>query len=290
MSACGVRTGLVLLSLGLLVCVGRSQAADWKALNEKAENAPLAELKAAAEKDPASLDALYVLGLGYLGACDEDASRRCFEEIYRRDPKNIGGRWGRAELLRRGHELDAAEKELTAIIREAPAYAPAYITLAYLLFDNDEYERSMRLAQDVLSLPEDKVDTTNRARAYLVIGGAKGMIAEGGGPLSKLFNGTRVMAYFRKAQALQPESPGVYFGMGSFYALAPSFAGGDKKKGRALLRIAAAADPCFPDAWARLAEVSLALGDVEDYHRYLAKARSLDPRNKLVLKIEEPAQ
>jgi len=112
------------------------------------------------------------------------------------------------------------------------------------------------------------------------------MIAEQGGPFSKLIQGTQVMSYMKKAQRLQPENPGVYSGMGSFCAAAPGFAGGNKDKGIAFLEKAVETDPNVTDAWARLAEVWFAQGDTEKYDRYPAKDRSLDPRNKLVLKAE----
>ncbi len=267
-------------------CV-QAAPADWKALHERADAVPLAQLRAAARAQPDSIEALYALALGHMNLYEEEAARSLFQEILRRDPDNIGGRWGLAELMRRDHRLDAAQEELEKIMEEAPEFAAAPVTLGYLLFDKDEYERSIRLAVRVIRLGADRVDLTNLTRAYLIIGGAKGMLAEQGGPFSKLFQGTQVMSYLRKAQRLQPENPGVYFGMGSFYAMAPAFAGGDKAKGIKLLEKAVETDPNFTDAWARLAGVWFAHGDKEKYKRYLAKARSLDPRNKLVLKVEK---
>ena len=266
---------------------GQAAAADWKALHEEAAEAPLARLQAAVARQPDSTDALYVLALGYMSRYDVGAARRIFEEILKRDPKHIGSRWGLAELMRREHRLDEAQEELEEIMEEAPEFASAPITLGYLLFDKNEYRRPIRLALRVIRLGKDRVDLNNLTRAYLMIGGAKGMLADRGGPFAKLIHGTQVMSYMKKAQRLQPENPGVYFGMGSFYAVAPAFAGGDKKKGIEFLEKAVEADPKFADAWARLAEVWLAQGDREKYERCLAKARSLDPRNKLVLKVEK---
>jgi len=278
---------LSLLFFTVMCLVRVVEAADWKALHDEARGSTIVELRADVAAEPGSIEALYRLALGYLTLNDVDGARRTFREILEREPEHVGGRWGLAELQRREYELDAAEEALMAVIEDDPTFAPAYITLGYLLFDKDEYERSIRLGRKVIRLGKDKVDLTNFTRAYLIIGGARGMLSDRGGPFAKIVHGAQVLPYMKKAQRVQPENPGVYFGLGSFYAMAPRFAGGDKEKGLVLLKKAVEADPKFADAWARLAQMLLEAGDEEGYARCLAKAQALDPRNKLVLKVEK---
>jgi len=154
---------LAALGVVLVVFCGRAAAADWKTLHERADTVPLAELKADAAARPESTEALYALALRHLNLYEEQEAQGLFEQVLRLDPDHIGGRWGLAELMRREHRLDEAEKDLEKIMEAAPEFAAAPIALGYLLFDKDEYERSIRLAAGVLRLGEEKVDLTNRA-------------------------------------------------------------------------------------------------------------------------------
>jgi tetratricopeptide (TPR) repeat protein len=261
-------------------------ALDWKALHEKADQGDPQALLTQAQREPRSLEALYAAGLVCLDLYRVDEAQVFFQRMLSLDSKSVEARWGLVEISRRRHQLGQGESILREITQKAPDYAPACITLAYILFDKEDYDQAIALAQRVLRGGEHRVDRADRVRAYLIIGGAKGMIANQGGPFSKLVQGTQVMGYLKHAQRLDPGSPAVYFGMGSFYALAPGMAGGDKKKGIALLEKAVAVDPNFVDAYARLAQVWFAKGDKEKYRSYLAQAEVLDPQANLVLKAK----
>ena len=112
------------------------------------------------------------------------------------------------------------------------------------------------------------------------------MIANHGNTWTKLVQGVQVMGYLKKAQNLQPDNPDVYFGLGSYYCLAPSFAGGDKKKGISFLEKAVQLDPQSAVAYARLAQTWRRLGDEEKYKFNLEKAVALDPDDSMVLTAE----
>ncbi|MFA5038350.1 MAG: tetratricopeptide repeat protein [Candidatus Omnitrophota bacterium] len=261
-----------------------ANALEWKELHEKADAMTLAEARSAQEKEPDSQEALYLLGLALLNEYKISEAWNLFERM---EPGRIEARWGKAEVLRRRHELDEAEKMLEAVILDDPSYAPAPISLGYMLLDKGEYERAIRLANKVLGMGRQAVDSSNYARAYLIIGGAKATLADKGGIFSKIFQGTQVLGYFKKAQSLQPHSAGVLYGLGSFYALAPGIAGGDVDKGLAYLRQAIQADPCFVDAYARLAQVWLKQGDRGRYESYMKKAEELDPKDPLVMRVRQ---
>ena len=70
-------------------------------------------------------------------------------------------------------------------------------------------------------------------------------------------------------------------GLGSYYLLAPFFAGGDKKKALAYLEKAVKADLYFADAYVRLAQAWREKGDKVRHDFYLGKALELDPQNEL---------
>ncbi len=112
------------------------------------------------------------------------------------------------------------------------------------------------------------------------------MIAHYGGPLSKIINGTAVLPSLKAAEKLQPESAGVKFGLGSFYLLAPTLAGGDLERAEAYLKKAIEIDPLFVDAYVRLGQLYKIKGDSVRYNEYLNKALKIDSQNELALDIK----
>ena len=270
----------------LFLQVGFCYALDWKRLHEKAERENLREALTEVVKNPNSLEALYTLGLVYLNRYKNNEAEQVFRDMLSLDPHSIEAKRGLAEILRRQHKFNESQALLEEVIKADPEFSPAYISLGYMLYDKKDYGKSIRLAQRVIRQSREKVDLTNYTRAYLIIGGAKGMLAGQGGPFSKLFYGTQVLSYFKKAQKLQPDSAGVLLGLGSFYLLAPSIVGGDKNKALDFLEKAIKADPDFADAYARLAQVWRERGDEKKYHAYLSIALELDPQNELALSLK----
>lgn len=279
----------------ILICLLSLQtsigyALEWQKLHEKADRETLRDALTSVVKDPHSLQDLYTLGIVYLNEYKIDDAEQVFRDMLRLDPGSIEAKWGLADVLRRRHKLDQGQAILEEVIRLNPEFSPAYISLGYMLFDKKDYERSIRLALKVIRQGRDNVDLTDYTRAYLIIGGAKGMLADTGGPLSKLVNGTQILPMFRKAEALQPKSAGVLFALGSFYLSAPGFIGGDKNKAFVYLEKAITVDPQFVDAYARLAKAWFDRGDQDKYRMYLRKALQMDPQNELALTVEKMTQ
>lgn len=262
-------------------------ALDWRPLHEKADQITLAQALEELHKGPDSLEAMYTLALVYLNLYDTPEAKTMFAKMLSVDSESVEARWGLAEVLRREHKIQEGRHILEKVIKEDPEYAPAYITLGYLLFETKDYYESIRLAYRVLKMGRKNVDLTNYVRAYLIIGGANGMIADQGWVFSKLLRGTKVLPYLKKAQKLQPDSAGVLFGLGSFYLLAPHFAGGDRRKAFEYLHKVIEVDPHFVDAYARLAQAYKIEGDDVKAREFLSKAFALDPQNELALTIQE---
>jgi len=175
---------------------------------------------------------------------------------------------------------------LEDIINKHPDFAPAKISLAYISFIQRDFNRAVRLADDVIHQGQETVDLSNYVRAYGLHAGAKGMIAYYGGPLSKVVNGTFVHSTLRHAQKLDPQSPAVLFGLGSYYLLTPPFLGRDLEMAEEYLMRAIERDPRFPDVYVRLAQVYQLKGEQEKYNEFLAQALALDPQNELALDIK----
>ncbi len=258
-------------------------AFDWIASHNAAETMTEAQALASVARDPRSEKDLYELGLVYLRQHKDAAAQKTFESM----PVSIQSRWGIAEVLRRQHRHKESGRMLDAIIAEDPSFMPAYLSRGYLYYLELRFNDAIRCARMVMRQPQGKTDVANYVRAYSLYAGTKGMIAHYGGPLSKAINGTVVLPMLRKAEKIRPESPEVLFGIGSFYLLAPSLAGGDIDRGIEYLRRAIALDPLLADAYVRLAQAYLFKKDQRQYALYLDRAFSIDPQNELALDIRD---
>ena len=270
------------VALVVLLLTLPSYALDWKSLHEKADQFTLDELPAFVKDDPGSPDTLYMQALIYLNYHRVEEARAAFQRILHSDPDSVEAKWGLAEILRRDKKTDESEAMLNEVIEDDPAFWPAYITLAYLRYTQTDFDAAVKLALKVRRQGKERVDLSNYTRSYLIFAGAKGMIASNGGPLSKLLNGTQVLPNLKKAEKLQPDSAAVLFGLGSFYFLAPSIAGGNINKAVDYLERTIEADPLFTDGYVRLAQVYKSKGDLVKYRFYLDKAVAIDPQNELL--------
>ncbi len=276
---------VLILILTLFMCsLGHpGYAFEWKNMHERAETTNSSQALAGVAKNPGSLDSLYLLGLVYLNEYRNNEAEKVFERMLSQDPNIWGAQWGLAEVFRRQRKLDKSEKLLDQVIKSNPEFSPAYISLAYLKYVQRDFKASIKLAREVIDQGKANVDLTNFVRAYCLVAGGQGMLAHYGGPLAKLAHGTRVLPNLKKAEELQPESPAVLFGLGSYYLLIPKVLGRDIDKAEQYLLRAIAIDQNFPDAYVRLAQLYQAKGDSGKYKMYLNKALALDPENELAL-------
>ncbi|MCF7873351.1 MAG: tetratricopeptide repeat protein [Candidatus Omnitrophica bacterium] len=259
---------------------------NWINLHNQADKINLEQAKEEVLASSDSIPELYTLALAYLNQYEAKKAKKSFEKILNLDSSNLMAKWGQIESLRRLHQCSSCIKELENIIKKKPSFAPAYITLAYLYYTNMDFETTSRLCYKVIKMGKDKVDTSNYLRALGLFAGAKGMIAHYGGPLSKVINGRSVMPYLQKAKKMDPDSPIVYFGLGSYYMLIPPIFGRNLEKSQYYLQKAIDSDPKFADIYVRLAQVYRAQGNMDKYDQYLNKALDIDPKNELALDIK----
>lgn len=137
-----------------------------------------------------------------------------------------------------------------------------------------------------MRLSRGQVDDGTAARAYVIYGLSKGMLAHYGGPLSKTIDGLASGSALKKAEKLRPGDPVVLFGVGSYYLLAPVVAGKDLGKAERYLKDAVTSDPLFVDAYVRLAQVYKAKGDMEKYRKHMEKALAIDPNSELAQDVD----
>ena len=260
-------------------------ALDWVSLHEQADSLIGIELPKTSAGESKTVDALYVLGLVYLSEYKDDAAQTIFLEILAKAPDTIEAKWGLGEVARRKYNLTPASQTFEQLILQFPDFSPSYISLAYIKFNLKEYKQAIILAKHVIAQGQENVDTSNYVRAYLILAGANGMLAQNGGPLAKVVHGLGVFSLIKKAEKLQPECPGVYFGLGTFYLMAPGFAGGDIEKANLYLEKTISLDPHLIDAYVRLAQVYKQKKDIVKFKEYLSLALSKDPKNFLANEV-----
>ncbi|KPK97637.1 MAG: hypothetical protein AMJ95_08130 [Omnitrophica WOR_2 bacterium SM23_72] len=276
---------LVLLFIHVPLCYGL----NWQTLHDAADRQSLPDAEEAVQQNPDSVDDLYILGLTFLNLHKDQEAGEAFRNILSLRPDSLEAKWGVGEVLRRAHKLPESENILNEILKARPDFPPALISLAYIRYIQMEFDEAVKLAYKVQKQGMDTVDLSNYVRALLLVAGAKGMIAHYGGPLSKVINGTAVMPNLKKAEKLQPDSPGVMFGLGSFYFLAPGIIGGSQQKAEKYLKRTIELDPYFVDAYVRIAQLYSIKGDNAKYKEYLKKAEELDPKNEILLDFKSGA-
>lgn len=276
----------LILTVILIFSVSFCFGLDFKALHTKADNLNLTAALRNADKEPRSSEALYLLGLVCLDQHKDKEAVVAFKKIQSLNPQAYEAEWGTAEVLRRQHRIGESEEMLERIIKNHPDFYPAYNSLAYIRYRQLRFADALRLANAVYAAGQGNVDLSNYVRSLVLMSAARGMLAHYGGPISKIIDGLAVLPLLKKAEGLQPRSPAVLFGLGSFYMLAPGFAGADQEKAEFYLKEAINADPNFPDFYARLAQLYRIKGDNPKYEGCIKKALELDPQNELALDIK----
>ncbi len=277
-----MRKFVIMLLLFCLCSGAAGYALDWKKLHEEADRETAADIPALTNSAQTGPEALYRTAIVLLNRHKDREAGETFAKLAEVAPDSTEVKWGRAEVLRRQHQPDAAKKLLQGVIASDAKFAPAYISLADIRYFQGNFNECERLAQKVLRMGE-RVDISNRVRAFILLGGAKGMIAHYGGPVSKLINGSAILANLKAAEKLQPNAAVVKFGLGTFYFLAPRLAGGDLAKAESYLQEAIKRDPLFANAYVRLAQFYRMKGNKERFRFYLKAALEIDPQNELAL-------
>lgn len=272
---------IILSVLVMFTHLSIAYSMDWKSLHENADNISFSVAQEAVDSSINSASNKYVLGLVYLNLHQDEAAYQIFNALLINNQDMIEAKWGLAESLRRQHNLQKAESLLNEVINQDDSFAPALISLAYIRYFKMDFTGSLRLALRVIQKGRDNVDLSNYARAFAMYAGSKGMLAHYGGLLSKAIDGLAVKKNLDKAQRLQPNSPAVLFGLGSYYLLAPVVVGGNKSKAEEYLNRAAEVDPLFADVYVRLAQLAKIRGEKEKYDFYMDKALEIDPKNEL---------
>ena len=272
---------LILLSFLFLSQLRPCYGLDWKRIHEEADKKGLADAWYKMEQGFSSPQEAYLTALVLLNQRKDRQAQMIFQDMLNKDPNSKEAKWGLAETLRRQNKLQESERILEGLIQSAPAFSPPYISLAYIKYTKLDFKGTIDLARKVIEQGSDAVDLSNYTRAYLLVAGGKGMLASRGGIFAKIGEGTQVLPNLKKAEKLQPDSPAVLFGLGSFYFLAPGIAGGNINKAKEYLEKAIGLDPLFADAYVRLAQVYRVKGDSQKFEEYLEKALEIDPQNAL---------
>ncbi len=205
------------------------------------------------------------------------------EKILAADPNDLCAWWVRAEVMRRAYKFRESENLLKQILTQHPNHIPSLISLAYIGYHDGRFEEALKILRQLLNRAD--LDVENRALVYMLIGSINAKRSLGG-LFSKLAYGTRVKGFFEKAKSLAPDLAEVRLGLGTFYLLAPSIAGGNVDKAIQELEYAVKLAPDFATPNARLAQGYKKKGNLEKYNFYIQRAKELDPENEVLKEIK----
>lgn len=223
--------------------------------------------------------------LKYLKTREDNLALEQAEKILSMYPDNLSALWAKAEVLRRSYNLKASAELLNRILNQDPKHIPSLISLSYIWYYGGRFNQALELLKQVLSCPD--LNKENQAMAYMLIGSINAKKASASKFLGKITYGMRIRNYFEKALFLAPELPEVHLGLGSFYLLAPSFAGGNINKAVQELELAVSLAPNFATANARLAQAYKRKGNFEKYNFFIQRAKELDPENEALKEIKQ---
>ena len=150
---------------------------DWKHLHEEADRISFTEALAAVKMKPDCIEELHVLALTYLNTHKDKEAQDIFNRILALKPDAQEAKWGLAEVLCRQHNLFKSEEIIKEVMKTNPDFPPPYLTLAYIKYMQLDFNESVRLAYKIIEMGQGKVDHSNYVRAYVMLAGAKGIIA-----------------------------------------------------------------------------------------------------------------
>lgn len=232
---------------------------------------------------PTGQDTLIRNALALLKKRDDGAALKNFEAVLANAPDNINALWGKAEVLRRNRDYKESEGMLNKILSADKRHVPSLLSLAYIRYKDGGFSEGVSLVNRVLNM--DYVEKEDTALAYILLGSINSKYAARGGFLNKVKYGTRIKGYFLKASKLSPDMPEGHLALGTFYLLAPAFAGGNINKAIQELETAFKIAPGFATVSARLAQVYKMQGQMDKFAYYFQRAKHLDPENEVLKEI-----
>ena len=206
------------------------------------------------------------------------------DKILLSEPNNIDARWAKAEVFRRAHQYKVAELIFNEVLNSSPDYAKALISLSYIRYRENKLKEALGLVNSVLDLPN--LDNESKALAFSMQGLLYGRRLSNGEFTEKINFGALSKDRFLKALDLAPNLAEVHANLGRFYLLAPIDLGGDLNMAFNELELAVAIAPDFATSQALLAKAYKKKGDIENYNIYFKISKGLDPKNEIVLDIE----
>lgn len=174
---------------------------------------------------------------------------------------------------------------LESIVDRYGGFYRAKVALAFVLVQEEEFDRAVALAREVLVAEPD--NDLMVARAHLVIAGAQGFKASKAWVVRKLPLVLSARKHLRRAEALAPEYPLLLLGYSTYRIMVPGFLGGNVDRAEQDLRTCVEKAPNLANGHARLAQAHLKQKDFAKSERALSRALSIDPGNELALRVQE---
>jgi tetratricopeptide (TPR) repeat protein len=106
----------------------------------------------------------------YIALSDFESAKKDLEKVLSIKPGLVDVRCDRARMLASMGQVNEARRELEAITRDDPKYAPAYEVLAVWFMMNSDFERGIEFASKAIALDKNLYGAYyNRTIAYLMV-------------------------------------------------------------------------------------------------------------------------
>ena len=258
-----------------------SFASDWKSPADLAIGMSPGAITTLENKQDKSVQDIYVLTIVYYREFQKSKLKKLFQDNEKQNPLSPEVKLLQGIVLMRDHRYQESRDVLTGVIKAHPDFYPAQLTLAHLDYLQKDFDRSYRVARQMIDKKKE-LSRFHAALGFMLAAGAKGVITQKS-MLRAIPAYFEVNRYLKEAQKQMPDSAEVLYAVGSYHLLTPGVAGGDLDKAIVLLEQSRRLAPLNPDVYVRLGQAYRAKGLAAISHKYLAYARELDARDELLL-------
>lgn len=271
----------IILTVTMLffVCASAS-GADWVSLADRAVSLSAVEISNLENRKDKTVEDLYMLTLLYYRNYHDAGLKKLFAAHGANAPAASPIRVLEAIILMREHRHPESRAILTGVLAAHPDFHSATLVLAHLSYLQKDFAGSYALARKLIEKKKE-LSTYHYTVSLLLAAGAKGILAKKN-MVRAIPAYFEVNGYFREAKKLMPEAAEVHYGLGSYYLLTPTVAGGGVDKAIVLLEKSRQITPLNTHVYVRLAQAHRFKGDLAASRKFIARAAAIDPQDELL--------
>ncbi|MEE9913453.1 MAG: hypothetical protein K4571_17210 [Deltaproteobacteria bacterium] len=257
-----------------------SFASEWKSPADLACGLPPDAVVSLENKKDKTPQDIYMLTIIYYREFQRSKLKKLFQDHEKQAPAGPEMKLLAGIVLMRDHRHQESREVLTGVAKTHPDFYPAQTTLAHLAYLQKDFDRSYRIARQMIEKKKE-LSRFHLALCLMLATGAQGAITKKS-MLRAIPAYFEVNRYLKEAQKQMPDSAEVLYAVGSYYLLMPAIVGGDLDRAIFLLERSRRLTPLNPGVYVRLAQAYRARGDAAASEQNIARAIELDPHDELL--------